>query len=90
MTKEKLEILANDYAERVCSGQFPIEYTREQVVNHTKNDFIVGANEYKKYVLSVLNENYEASKTLTDEDKIRSAQDIVNETYEDLILILGK
>ena len=88
--KFELEKVATDYAERVCNGQFPIEYEREQVVRHTKDDFIVGANEYKKHFLSVLKENYEASKTLTDEDKIRSAQDIVNETYEDLISIFGE
>ena len=88
--KFELETLATEYAERVCSGQFPIEYSRKQVVNHTKDDFIVGANEHKKYVLSVLKENYEACKTLTDEDKVRSAQDIINETYEDLIAILEK
>ena len=52
-----------------------------------EKDFIAGANEYKKYVLSVLEENYKACKNLTEEDKNRSAQDIINETYEDLISI---
>lgn len=85
-----LKGLAKDYAERVCNGQFPIEYTRDKVVTHTEYDFIAGVNEFKKYVLSVLKENYEACKQLTNEDKVRSAQDIVNETYEDLFLIFGK
>jgi hypothetical protein len=43
MKKETLEEAAENYAEEVCNGQFPIEYTRQQVVNHTKNDFIQGA-----------------------------------------------
>ncbi len=30
------------YAERVCNGQFPITYSREQVVKHTANDFQSG------------------------------------------------
>lgn len=46
----KLEKAAIDYAESVCNGKFPIEYTRDQVINHTKNDFISGA----KYILSPL------------------------------------
>lgn len=35
---------AKKYAERVCNGKFPIQYTREQVVKHTISDFIAGAN----------------------------------------------
>jgi hypothetical protein len=42
MNTKKIEKQAIDYAEKVCNGQFPIEYTREQVVKHTKNDFIAG------------------------------------------------
>lgn len=42
MEQELLKKTANDYAERVCNGTFPIEYTREQVVKHTSNDFIAG------------------------------------------------
>jgi hypothetical protein len=49
---------ATEYSERVCNGKFPIEYTREQVVNHTKNDFIEGANlvisTYQKYNEEIL------------------------------------
>lgn len=30
---------ATAYAERVCNGEFPITYSREQVVKHTANDF---------------------------------------------------
>lgn len=82
-------VKANEYAERVCNGEFPITYTRDQVVNHTKNDFIAGCNQYMNYVLNVLKENYEACKTLVPEDAVRSAQDIVNETYEDLITIFS-
>jgi hypothetical protein len=41
--KTELEEAGQNYAEEVCNGQFPIEYTRQQVVNHTKNDFIEGA-----------------------------------------------
>jgi len=37
--------------------------------------------------LKVLEENYEAAKRLTEEDKIRPAQDVLLETYEDLIEI---
>lgn len=87
--KFDLEKVATEYAERLCNGQFPIEYEKEQVVRHTKDDFIVGANEYKHHVLSVLKENYDTCKTLTDEDKVRSAQETVNETYEDLLAIFG-
>lgn len=35
-----IEEKAKLYAERVCSGNFPIEYSREQVVKHTANDFM--------------------------------------------------
>ena len=38
-------------------------------------------------IIDILEENYEASKNLTDEDKARSAQETVNETYEDLLYI---
>lgn len=41
-------------------------------------------------VLEILTENANACKNLVDEDKVRSAQDIVNETYEDLISIFSK
>jgi hypothetical protein len=41
--KTELKIAANKYAERCCNGQFPIEYTREQVIKHTANDFEEGA-----------------------------------------------
>jgi hypothetical protein len=87
---EEIEFQANEYAERVCNGEFPIEYTREQVVKHTASDFIAGAQAYQNHVLKVLKENYEACKTLTPEDAERSAQDIVNETYEDMIFIFGR
>jgi len=50
MNIEKIEKEANDYAEKVCNGQFPIEYTREQVVKHTKNDFMQGV----KHILTPL------------------------------------
>jgi hypothetical protein len=50
MNLEKIEKEANDYAKKVCNGQFPIEYTREQVVKHTKNDFMEGV----KHILSPL------------------------------------
>lgn len=33
---------ATAYAERVCNGDFPITYSREQVVKHTANDFQAG------------------------------------------------
>lgn len=85
--KHIIEKKAKEYAERSCNGQFPIEYSREQVVKHTTQDFIEGAKAYQTYVLSVLRENYEGSKDLTPEDKARSAQEIINETYEDLIKI---
>jgi len=44
MEEKELRTKAFDYAESVCSGGFPIEYTREQVVKHTANDFIQGYN----------------------------------------------
>lgn len=87
---EAIEKYATDYAERVCNGQFPITYTREQVVNHTKGDFLTGAKAVKSHVLNVLNENYEAAKRLTDEDKVRPAQELLLETYEDLISIFSQ
>lgn len=37
--------------------------------------------------LKVLEENYKAMKGMVDEDKIRPAQEMVLETYEDLIAI---
>jgi len=43
-----IEELASNYAESVCNGKFPIEYTREQVVKHTKNDFMEGAGKVLK------------------------------------------
>ena len=42
------------------------------------------------HVLEVLRENYEAAKRLTDEDKERPAQEMIIETYEDLISIFEK
>ena len=36
--------IAIEYAERSCNGEFPITYTREQVVKHTANDFMAGYN----------------------------------------------
>lgn len=36
---------ATQYAERVCNGEFPITYSREQVVKHTANDFQSGWDE---------------------------------------------
>lgn len=54
------------------------------------SDLEKGILKYQKYVLSVLKENSEASKTLTDEDKIRSTQDVINETYKDLISIFER
>jgi len=86
--KFNLDQTAKDYAERVCNGEFPITYTRQRVVEHTKNDFITGANKYRQHVVDVLKENYEASKRMTDVDK--SAHDLLKETYEDLILIFSK
>lgn len=52
---EKIFKEASDYAERVCNGEFPIEYTKEQVVKHTKNDFISGA----KWVISTFQKDNE-------------------------------
>ena len=40
----ELKKVSREYAERVCSGEFPITYRREQVVNHTANDFAEGWN----------------------------------------------
>jgi hypothetical protein len=50
MNLEKIEKKASDYAESVCNGEFPIEYTRDQVVKHTKNDFLSGV----KHILTPL------------------------------------
>jgi len=41
-TDESLEKISTDYAERVCNGQFPITYNRDQVVKHTADDFKEG------------------------------------------------
>jgi len=40
----ELKKVSIEYAERVCNGEFPITYSREQVVNHTANDFTEGWN----------------------------------------------
>ena len=40
----ELKRISSEYAERVCNGDFPITYSRDQVVNHTANDFIAGWN----------------------------------------------
>jgi FtsZ-binding cell division protein ZapB len=40
----ELKKVSREYAERVCNGEFPITYSREQVVNHTANDFTEGWN----------------------------------------------
>lgn len=40
----ELKKISRLYAERVCNGEFPITYNREQVVNHTANDFTEGWN----------------------------------------------
>ena len=68
MNEGKFEKEANDYAEKVCNGQFPIEYTRDQVVKHTKNDFMQGV----KHVLTPLPNDIdllELKKLLTFTDK---------------------
>lgn len=88
-SKPEFIIAANAYAERICNGEFPITYTREQVVRHTAEDYMAGASAFKNQVLAVLKENYEACKTLTPEDAARTAQEQVNETYEDLIAIFS-
>ena len=38
----ELKKISREYAERVCNGFFPITYNREEVVNHTANDFAEG------------------------------------------------
>lgn len=40
---EKLKNAAQQYAESVCTGIFPITYTREKVVFYAANDFMEGA-----------------------------------------------
>lgn len=40
----ELKKVSREYAERVCNGEFPITYSREQVVSHTANDFSEGWN----------------------------------------------
>lgn len=84
-----LEKIATEHAESVCSGRFPVEYEREQVVFHTKNDIIRGAEYYRQHVLEVLKENYEATKKLTYFDVVRPNKEMLAETYEDLISIFG-
>lgn len=51
----------------------------------------VETNPVLKWVLSVLEENLSAAKSgLVDEDKARPVEDVVIETYEDLIAIFSK
>jgi hypothetical protein len=59
--KETLEEAGQNYAEQSCNGQFPIEYTRQQVVNHTKNDFIAGAK-------------YQAERSYSEEEVLELIQ----------------
>ena len=40
----ELKKISREYAERVCNGEFPITYSRQQVVNHAANDFTEGWN----------------------------------------------
>jgi hypothetical protein len=80
-----------EYAEMVCNGQFPITYTREQVVSHTAGDFNAGVEAYRNHILGVLQENLDAAKRgLVEEDKVRPAEELLIETYEDLISIFSK
>jgi len=68
MNEGKIEKEANDYAEKVCNGQFPIKYTREQIVKHTKNDFMQGV----KHILTPLPNDidfFELKKLLAFSDK---------------------
>ena len=53
----ELQERAKEYAERVCNGSFPIEYTREQVVKHTANDFIAGFNFRQPEIESLQNQS---------------------------------
>jgi hypothetical protein len=65
---ETIEQAAERYAEETCNGIFPIEYTREQVVKHTKNDFMQGV----KHVLTPLPNDidlFELKKLLAFSDK---------------------
>lgn len=41
---QEMKEYAEARAERVCNGEFPITYTREQVIKHTVDDFIAGAD----------------------------------------------
>lgn len=40
---QEMKDYAEARAERICNGEFPITYTRDQVVQHTIDDFIDGA-----------------------------------------------
>lgn len=46
-----------------------------------------GQHSGMRWVIDILQENYEAAKDLTDYDKNRPAQELLIETYEDLISI---
>jgi hypothetical protein len=73
-TSKSWKEAANEYAELVCSGQFPIEYTRDQVVKHTANDFLAGIN----YLV-------QTRKNLTDKE-VKEFQEIEDELTE----LIGK
>lgn len=55
---------ANEYGERICSGQFPIEYSREQSVYHAAADYLAGIKQYKTSRNEIVLDAYEALKRL--------------------------
>jgi hypothetical protein len=74
--KETLEEAAISYAEESCNGQFPIEYAREQVVKHTKNDFIEGAKWQSERMYS------EVFEWLSSKDYLSDKVDIIKKEFE--------
>jgi hypothetical protein len=50
-SESKINSVAFDYANRVCNGEFPITYTRQQVVIHTMNDYAAGMKHLRSTLL---------------------------------------
>lgn len=55
---------ANAYAERVCSGQFPVETTREAAIRYGAADYLAGIKHYKMQRNEIVLDAYRSLKDL--------------------------
>jgi hypothetical protein len=87
--KECTYKLENQYTDTYRQFSIPPDDVFDWFIKNVLSENINGYISVDK-ALEILNTNAVTCMNLTDEDKVRSAQDIINETYEDLISIFQK